>query len=286
MPDRPMTDLSYYPGCSLVTTARESNSSLMHLFRHVGFNLIELEGWNCCGSSSAHSIDSPLAFDLACRNLALASPDRPLLVACPSCILRLRHAYLHLKEDPEARSRYRRKWGKSFDPGLNIIHYFELLDQIDLPSFCNGSARRLEGLKFVPYYGCMLAYPPLMRHQKNYYGLMEKILSSLGAGTQNWSYSSRCCGTFLTVARPEIVTPMINGIIEAAKAAGSDCIITACAMCHMNLEVRCTLEEKIPVLHFSEIVALALGIGKSHQKFWFSRHLVDPNPMLKALELF
>jgi heterodisulfide reductase subunit B len=32
---------------------------------------VELEDWNCCGSSSAHSVDYDLAFDLACRNLSL-----------------------------------------------------------------------------------------------------------------------------------------------------------------------------------------------------------------------
>ncbi len=281
-----MTDLTYYPGCSLATTSKENNSSLIYLFKHLGYNLVELEDWNCCGSSSAHSINSELALDLASRNLSLAPADKPLLVACPSCLLRLRHAFLHLKRDANARLHYERTWGKPFNPDLQILHFFEFLDQIDLLSFSKDLAKRLEGLKFVPYYGCMLARPPIMRHEKNYHGLMEKILASLGATPERWSFSSRCCGTFLTVARPEVVTPMVNQIIEGAKAAKANCIITACAMCHMNLEVRCTLNEKVPVLHFSEILSLALGTEKTEYKGWFARHLVDPKPLLKALELF
>ena len=283
---RKIRELSYYPGCSLATTARENNNSLIYLFRHLGFNLVELEDWNCCGSSSAHSIDSELAFDLASRNLSLAPLGRPLLVACPSCLLRLRHAYLHLKNDRNARKHYEQTWGKAFNPDLEILHFFEFLDQIDLLSFSKDHAKRLEDLKFVPYYGCMLARPPIMVHEKNYHGLMEKILTSLGAQPERWSFSSRCCGTFLTVARPEVVSPMVNEIIEGAKNAKADCIITACAMCHMNLEVRCTLKEKVPVLHFSEILSLALGIAKKEHKWWFARHLVDPKPFLKTLDLF
>ena len=270
----------------MATTARENNSSLIYLFRHLGYNLVELNDWNCCGSSSAHSVDSNLAFDLASRNLSLAPSDIPLLVACPSCLLRLRHAYLHLKNDDTARHRYEKTWGQPFDPKLEILHFFEFLDQIDLLNFSRDHTPRLEGLKFVPYYGCMLARPPIMRHEKNYFGLMETILSSLGATPQKWSYSSRCCGTFLTVARPEVVTPMVNEIILGAKKANADCIVTACAMCHMNLEVRCTSKEKVPILHFSEIISLALGIDKSEYKGWFSRHLVDPIPLLKALDFF
>jgi heterodisulfide reductase subunit B len=56
-------------------------------------------------------------------------------------------------------------------------------------------------------------------------------------------------------------------------------------MCHLNLEVRSTLKQKIPVLHFSEIISLALGLGKKEQKSWFARHLVDPRPLLKAIDL-
>jgi len=280
-----LIDLSYYPGCSLKTTSQENNASLIFLFQHLGYNLIELEDWNCCGSSSAHSVDTDLALDLASRNLSLAPLDRPLLVACPSCLLRLRGAYLHLKEEP-ARRHYEKMWGKPFDPKLQIMHFFEFLDQIDLLSYSKDRIRRLDGLKFVPYYGCMLARPPIMRHEKNYFGLMEKILTNLGASTGKWSFSSRCCGTFLTVARPEVVEPMVNEIIQGAIDAGADCIVTACAMCHMNLEVRCSLKEKVPILHFSEIISLALGIGKNEYKGWFSRHLVDPRPLLKALDLF
>jgi heterodisulfide reductase subunit B len=281
-----MIDITYYPGCSLATTAKENNISLKYLFRHLGYNLIELEDWNCCGSSSAHSINKELAFDLASRNLFLAPPDRPLLVACPSCLLRLRHAHHELCHDAEARDHYERKWGAPFDPKLKIVHVFEVLDDLNLTDFSQPHAQRLAGLRFVTYYGCMLARPPALNHEKNYHGLMEKMLQSLGATALKWGYSSRCCGTFLTVARPEVVTPMVNEIIQGAINARADCIVTACAMCHMNLEVRTTLEEKMPVLHFSEILSLALGLGGMEEhKSWFARHLVDPRPFLKAMHL-
>lgn len=285
MQNSSLTDISYYPGCSLATTAKENNTSLIYLFRHLGYNLVELEDWNCCGSSSAHSINKALAFDLASRNLSLAPRDRPLLVACPSCLLRLRQAQLELKNDPAARTRYETKWGQPFNADLQILHFFEILDGLNLLNFSEDSPQGLGGLKFVTYYGCMLARPPMLKREKNYHGLMEKILASLGATPLKWAYSSRCCGTFLTVARPDVVTPIVNEIIQGAQRAGADCIVTACAMCHLNLEVRATLKQKIPVLHFSELISLALGLGKKEQRNWFARHLVDPRPLLKAIDL-
>jgi heterodisulfide reductase subunit B len=141
-----MTDLTYYPGCSLATTSKENNSSLIHLFKHLGYNLVELEDWNCCGSSSAHSVDSDLALDLACRNLSLAPPDRPLLVACPSCLLRLRGAFLHVKEDESMRRHYEQTWGKPFDANLEILHFFEFLDKIDLLGYTPDRVKQIRSL--------------------------------------------------------------------------------------------------------------------------------------------
>ncbi len=280
MPEYLNIKMSYFPGCSLATSARENNQSLMELCRKAGVELTELDDWNCCGTSSAHSIKSELAIDLAGRNLSLAPPDRPLLIACPGCLLRLREVHLHLKNDVDSRNRFEKKWGRPFNPHLKIVHFFELLTNMNLKALSPDMSEKFPKLNFVPYYGCMLAHPPSLRHGKNYHGLMENILGRLEASPLPWAFASRCCGTFLSVARPDIATPIVNKIINGAKDAGAECIITACAMCHLNLETRCNLKQTIPILHFSEVLSLAMGVG--NYKDWFSRHLIDPVPLLRS----
>jgi heterodisulfide reductase subunit B len=132
---------------------------------HMGYSLVELKDWNCCGSSSAHSIKSEMGFQLSCRNLSLAPTGIPLLVTCPSCILHLKQAHRRLITDRSARAFYEARWGRPVDPDLKITHFFELMDEKNnvLPD------STLNGLKFVPYYGCMLARPPELRHEKNYH---------------------------------------------------------------------------------------------------------------------
>jgi heterodisulfide reductase subunit B len=270
-----LVDISYFPGCSLATSAKENDLSLREVCARMGFRLVEVEDWNCCGSSSAHSLNTDLAFHLACRNLSLAPPGRPLLVACPSCIIRLQTAHFRLKKDADKRADYERRWGRPPDLDLQIIHFFD---------FMEGNGRfgeqphTLKGIRFAPYYGCMLARPPELRHAKNYRELMEKLLSSFGAEPVPWSYHSRCCGTYLSVARPDVAEPMVNRIIQGALDAGAECLVTACAMCHLNLEIRCSLKQKLPVFHFSELLALAFHLP--FQKNWFAKHLVDPMPLL------
>lgn len=272
------TVYSYFPGCSLATTAKENNASLVQFSRDLGIELVELEDWNCCGSSSAHSIDQCLADRLAMRNLSLAPPDRPLLIACPSCNLRLQQAQMQLQNSEAARNSYAAWFGPP-NLGLRIMHFFELVAQADWKTVQRRNRGRLKSIKFAPYYGCMLARPPAMRHMKNYHGVMEKMLSGLGAQPVSWGYSARCCGTFLSVVRPDVVTTMVRDIVTNAQGAGADCIVTACAMCHMNLEIRSDPQNALPVFHFSEILSLAFEHDNIND--FFERHLIDPRPMLK-----
>jgi len=274
---------SFFPGCSLATTAKENLTSLIDVTGNLGITLIELDDWNCCGSSSAHSIDAQLADRLAMRNLSLAPADRPLLVACPSCHLRLMQAQLKLKTDLRARERFKRWFNGEANPELRIVHLFELLDEVNWQVLYKDGNRPLNGLVVAPYYGCMLSRPPSMRRMKNYHGLMERILERMGARAVNWSYGSRCCGTFLSVVRPDVVTTMVRKIVADASRVQAHCIVTACAMCHLNLEIRSIPGDTLPIFHFSEILAMAMGRGRTDA--YFERHLIDPRPMLKKLHL-
>jgi heterodisulfide reductase subunit B len=278
-----LVDISYFPGCSLETSAREANISLMESSRVLGLNLIELEDWNCCGSSSANILDEDLAFSLPVRNLSLASPDRPLMAMCPRCLYQLRAAHLKLKQDPEAHRAQERRWGRPISLDLEIIHFFEVLARLGPQRLQKCLAQPLNGLMAVPYYGCTTFRPPVLRLSQDYQGELGNILAALGAVPVEKALSYRCCGSFLSAARPDVVTPLVNEIMESAIAAGGECLVTACAMCQLNLEIRCTLEHQLPIFHFSEILALALG-ARDYEG-WFARHLVDPRSLLQERRL-
>jgi heterodisulfide reductase subunit B len=277
--DQP-TDISYFPGCSLESSARESNVSLIEAAGILGLNLIDLEDWNCCGSSSANILDKEIAFSLAVRNLSLASPDRPLMVMCPRCLYQLREAHLRLQREPETLRAQERRWDRPISPDLSIIHFLEVLVRLGPARLRQGLVRDLNGLKFMPYYGCTVFRPPGL-HQGTYYqGEMGHVLSLLGGVPLTHALTHRCCGSFLSAARPDVVTPLVNEIMASAVAVGAECLVTSCAMCQLNLEIRCTGEPRLPIFHFSEILALALGA--EDYEGWFSRHLVDPRPLLEA----
>jgi len=274
-------DFSYFPGCSLATTAAESNHSLMQAAKVLGFNLIELPDWNCCGSSSAQTMCKNLSLGMAARNLSLAPADRPLVAMCPRCLHYLRSAQTCLKQDPLTRRELEERWGRPINVEGEIIHFMEVLVRYGLGRLQANARRSLKGLKFVPYYGCAMFRPPRLKQEASFEGELENILKSLGAEPITDAFMYRCCGSFLSATDPEIVAPLVQQIIDSAAAAGADCLVTACAMCQLNLEIRRTGKVKIPIFHFSEILALALG-ADDYEK-WFVRHIVDPRPVIRKL---
>jgi heterodisulfide reductase subunit B len=159
----------------------------------------------------------------------------------------------------------------------------EVLVRLGPARLQQGLVRDLNGLKFVPYYGCTLFRPPALGQGTYYQGEMGNVLTMLGGVPLNKALTHRCCGSFLSAARADVVTPLVNEILASAVAVGAECLVTSCAMCQLNLEIRCTWEPRLPIFHFSEILALALGA--EDYEGWFSRHLVDPRPLLKARNL-
>jgi heterodisulfide reductase subunit B len=271
-----ITKVSYFPGCSLKSSSSNSNYSLVSFLKKAGVEVEELENWNCCGSSSVKGVDPQLADRLAARNLSLAPKGVPLLSPCPGCFQKLKSKHVEYRSNPIKREKFKREWGREFDPGLNILSFFDLVPEI-LQNSEMKNKNDLKGLRIVPYYGCMLSKPQSLKEGSSFYGVMEKIIASLGAVPVDWGHSSRCCGTYLSATNPKIVEKSVEKIMSGAELAKADCIVTACSMCQLNLEMRSTLT-KIPVLFLSDLISLALGTPVKEN--WLSGHLVDPCPAL------
>ena len=251
----------------------------------MGIRLIEVPDWNCCGSSSAHSIDHDLAIDLASRNLALAPAGRPAGGGLPE----LHPAPEAGPAPPEdrrrrARSATRNCGGGPSTPTSESGIFSGLLAEIGPERLAAANGHAGLDLSFVPYYGCMLNRPYELRATSEQHGIMETHPEGCG-------HAAAALGPRLAVLRylsdriqARHRHPHGSAIMKGAAESGADCIVTACAMCHMNLEVRCTVRQPIPIFHFSEILALAHGT-QGHRD-WFSRHLIDPRPLLVRKGLY
>lgn len=273
--------LSYYPGCTLSSTAGEIDEALHQVCRVLDIHLETLPDWNCCGSSSVHAIRPQLAVSLAARNLFQAQAmGMDLMVMCAGCSNRLRVASNQLQHDVKTREINQMLLNDQLNGELRVNHLLDLLPKrLKQSPWSSAVSRRLTGLRYAPYYGCLLASPPEVRNYSKLNGSMEYVMSRLGAEESDWGHQAKCCGAFLSVVRPKTAMSLVSDIMESAIATGAECIVTACAMCQLNLELRSQPDRRLPV--FSIVELLAYGLGSNDWPRWFKKHLIDPMPLFK-----
>lgn len=276
--------MTYYPGCSLKGTAKDYAVSLEAVCRDLGVELLELEDWNCCGATAAHSLDHRTAVHLAGRNLALAEETGlDMLVPCPLCFNRLKTAQKELLS--ERRGLYDISL---VGEGPEVWDLANFLAREDLLTEISGRAKhRLEGLKAVCYYGCMASRPPRITGEMSYEDpqSMDRILKQLGVEVIPWSFKTDCCGASHLVARPDIVFGLVGRLYGEAARAGANCIVVSCQMCQANLDLHqgrimkeIGMTGDLPVLYFTELIGLSCSHGDAPK--WLKKHLVDPTRLV------
>ena len=93
---------AYYPGCSLESGSAAYDVSVRAVANVLGFELDELDDWNCCGATEYFSQDELVATSVIARNLAMCRPDQQQLVApCAACFLNLKKTDHLMAEHPD-----------------------------------------------------------------------------------------------------------------------------------------------------------------------------------------
>ena len=276
---------TYYPGCTIGTTAVEFGLSTDAVCEALGVELVELEDWNCCGASSAHSLDHELALRLPARNVALAQKEGLDIVApCPACYQHVLQADRVLREDEHWRREMEAMLGFTYTGQPRIRHLMEVLTEPEvLEAVRRRVTRPLKGLRVASYYGCVLVRPPEFTgwDDPEHPTRMDRLMAALGAEPVEWSYKVDCCGASLALSRSEVVVALSTRLAREAQEAGADVIACACGMCQINLDTRQNLEKKIPILYFTELMGLALGLSGVEK--WWNKHMVNPRPVLQRV---
>lgn len=282
--------IAYYSGCSLHSVGEEFNLSTAAVFGKLGLELVEPENWICCGSTPAHASNHLEATVLPIKNLALIEKTglKQLMLPCALCFLRFRRAVFDLEADPSLRQEVQEQLGFDYAGQIKIQHLNEvLLEKVGLEKIKAEITKPLEDLKVVCYYGCLLTRPPRVTGAEHpeYPVIMDLLMKELGAEPLDWSYKTDCCGAALSVTQTEIALRLIKDILTNAKEVGAEAVVVACPMCHANLDTRQwqlarELKENLPIFYLPQLLGLALGLDL--KELGFSRHLIDPMPLLKS----
>ena len=291
---------AYYPGCVAQGACRELYLSTQSLTQALGIELIELKKAACCGSGTFKEDSQFLEDTVNARNIALAEElNLPLLTNCSTCQGVIGHVDQRLKESQSTKPDYLNqvngllvKEGCSPYRGSTEVKHllYALVTDYGLEKISQRVTRKLSGIKCAAFYGCYL-----LRAQKSMpYDdpfqpeAMENVFRAVGATPIYYRGRTKCCGWPLSSYATTESFKMAGMHIQEALAAGADCIVTPCPLCHLNLdsrqpEVGKVIEKRLglPVLHLPQLIALALGV--SPKELGLERHIVSTQPCLEKL---
>jgi heterodisulfide reductase subunit B len=285
---------AYYPGCSLRGTGRAYEESLLAVFRALNVEIEEIDDWNCCGATTYMSVDELTSYALASRNLALAEREHSDIIApCAACYLVLNKTQRYIREYPNIKllvTRALSAIGLTYADQVRVRHPLDvLLNDIGVKAIVSKVKVPLNGLKVAPYYGCQIVRPYSTFDDQRDPTSMDRLLEACGAKMVRYPLKTRCCGGSQKGTLPEVGLDLIHYLLSEAVKNEAEVITTVCPLCQFNLE---SFQKEagdrhhptsIPVLYFSQLMALALGAPAA--SIGLRRGLVAIEPILAHKEI-
>ncbi|PAX55236.1 CoB--CoM heterodisulfide reductase iron-sulfur subunit B family protein [Brunnivagina elsteri] len=283
---------SYYPGCSLHTTAKEFDLSTKVVMRELGIELEELQDWSCCGGSVAGGVSHDVGMALAARNVVLAqNQNTDLLAACSGCYNKSAKAAKALENQQERQKITTILADMGMSISGNNIKVRNVVDVLanDL-DIANQVKKPLTGLKVACYYGCLLTrLADITGWDSPVFPMsMDRLAEACGAEVLDFRSKTKCCGGPILVPKEDVAFELTKRLLDEAKSLGADCIVLACPLCSTNLELRQPdIERKygvsynLPVIYITELIGLALGIKPG--KLGMDKHIVSTKGILRKL---
>jgi heterodisulfide reductase subunit B len=172
--------------------------------------------------------------------------------------------------DPKLRAEISAIVEGALDQPPRVLNLIQMFERIGLDRLKAAVRRPLQDLEPACYYGCLLVRPPNVVEfdDAEQPRSMEAILKALGARPVDWSYRTECCGAGMTMASTDTVLELSARILENAVTRRANCLVVACPMCHVNLDMKQSAIGKfrgkdfnLPIYYLSDVVGMALGLS-------------------------
>ena len=256
--------VSYYPGCTLKTKAKELDKYGRRAAEALGITLEEIENWQCCGGAFTSSSDEIATKLSSVRALAAAKEKgQDLITLCSAChnVVKRTNDAMANNADFAMKANNYMKLDTPYNGETKVLHYLEMLrDTVGFDNLAKKVVNPLKGKKIAAYYGCLLLRPGKVMAMDNPENpkIMEDFIKAIGATPVVYPYRNECCGGYITLEDKSLATKKSDKVLHSASVAGADLIITACPLCLYNLQKNGT--EDLPVVYFTELLAEALGV--------------------------
>jgi heterodisulfide reductase subunit B len=283
-------------GCAIPYRVSAYEISARKVLQKLGVELVEMPEFNCCGLPM-DPVSHEMMIILAARNLALAEREGlNILTLCPGCAGTLKKVNKMLKADKALReeiNKHLKESGLEFKGTIEAKHLMQvLIEDVGLERIKNAVVKPLTALRVAEHNGCHILRP------KEYIGFddpedpqtLKRLVEATGATCLDYLDETECCGAPSVGVNDKIALQLARDKLNHIKMVGAQAMITICPFCHIMYDTNELRIEKmfnetygIPVLHYTQLLGLAMGIPP--EELAFNELRVDASKILKiALE--
>jgi heterodisulfide reductase subunit B len=282
-------------GCAIPYRVSSYEISTRKVLGKLGVELVEMPEYNCCGLP-IDPVHHEMMLTLAARNLCLAEQAGLNLVAlCPGCAGTLRKVNKTLKENKALRERingYLKATGVEFQGTVEAKHLLQLLvEDVGLEKIRTAVKKPLTNLCVTEHSGCHVSRPAdavAFENPENPKAL-KNLIEATGATYVDYTDRLACCGAPIAGINDKIPLQLSREKLAHVKAAGAQALVTVCPFCHMMFDLNQPRIErlfdetfKIPVLHYPQLLGLAMGFTPDEVALKDLR--VDPTPLVSRMQ--
>ena len=264
---------TYFPGCSAAHGgAKAYDLSTRIVTKTLDIELIELQDWNCCGSTPYESVDELASYCCSGRNLALAEKRGfDLVTPCSACFTILNRTNTAIKQYPELKAQVKEALAAGnleYNGTVKVRHLLDVFaNDVGYDRIKAEVKKDISSLKVAPYYGCQIVRPGPGFDHPEYPESLDNLVKSLGAEAVPFPLKARCCGGSLILSEEDVALDLLYKLLASASSNGAQCIVTVCPLCQTNLDVyqgkvnkKFKTKFNIPILFFTQLMGIAFGV--------------------------
>jgi heterodisulfide reductase subunit B2 len=272
--------VAYYPGCTLKTKAKNLEEAAVASLTALGVEFEELTRWNCCGAVHSLADDDLIHHVAPVRDLIRAQEQgyQTVMTLCSMCYNTLARANLLMREDATKRKTINDFMSEERDyhGEVDVVHFLSFLrDAVGWDTIREKVRVPLAGLKVATYYGCTLLRPRSVAVEPpgQLHGFHD-FLRALDATPVDFPGAALCCGSYQILSHPQAALAVSATILDGAAKSGAEALVLTCPLCEFNLARKQEelleqqkISSRIPVFYFTQLLALALGLGSDACRF-------------------
>ncbi|MCW3982090.1 MAG: CoB--CoM heterodisulfide reductase iron-sulfur subunit B family protein [Candidatus Bathyarchaeota archaeon] len=269
-----MKSYAIFLGCTIPARQPNYELSARKALDKLGITLVDLPNMTCCCPPPVQSIDLETSLAVAAYNICLAEEaDLDIVTLCSGCFESLAMANAMLKGDKVLKEKINKVLaaaGKEYRGTRKVKHLLQILkEDIGLQRLKESVTKPLNNLRVAPFYGCHALRPSelLKLDDPERPQILETLIEAIGAQSINYRNKLKCCGGLLRGYSDELALDLAKDKVMSTSKAEADCIATLCPFCFVALDIgqiqmKAKFKEAydMPVIHYSELLALALGV--------------------------